>query len=62
METAFWDILGRKSSLVFGRECGSATIWMLSVLLQRTIIWLLGLDAFLPYGIIFAFPLIVQVF
>ncbi len=61
METLFWDALGRKPSLVFGQECGSATIWMFVALLQRTIVWFLKLDGYFPFGLFFAFPLLVQV-
>jgi hypothetical protein len=61
MEAIFWDFLGRKQALIFGEECGSATVWMLAALVQRTVICYLRLDSFIPYGLIFAFPLLVQV-
>ena len=56
-----WDLLGKKLCLVFGKECGSACIWMVCSLLLRTILTALRLDSTIPSGIIFAFPYFIQV-
>lgn len=58
---AFWNILGRKSSQLFGRECAGSTIWMIFSLCLRSLITTLKLDQLLPNGIIFALPIFFQV-
>ena len=55
-----WDVLGKKSSLLFGRECLSAAIWMLFTLVLRSTLWLFGLLPYIPYGVIFALPMFIQ--
>jgi len=54
------DVLGRQTSLAFGVECGAATLWMLAVLVLRTILAVVvpggGALAFVPHGFVFAFP------
>lgn len=55
-----WNILGKKLSLLFGRESARAAIWMFIVLLLRMIVKVLRLDSIIPHGFIFAFPLLVQ--
>ena len=57
-----WDnILGKKASLTFGQECASATIWMFVILVLRTVLLLLGLTPFVPNGLVFSFPFLIQV-
>lgn len=61
MEAVLWDALGKKPAMVFGEEGGSAAIWMFISLIQRTILCFTGLDQYIPFGAIFAFPFLVQV-
>jgi hypothetical protein len=57
-----WDnILGKKASLTFGQECASAAVWMLVVLVLRSVLLLGGLEGALPRGVVFSFPLLIQV-
>ena len=55
-----WELLGQKLSQLFGRECASAAILMFISLCIRWVTYLLGLEDKLSLGLIFAFPLIVQ--
>jgi len=54
------DVLGRQTSLAFGLECGAATLWMLGVLVLRSVLAVVipggGALALVPHGFIFAFP------
>lgn len=61
IDTLFWNALGRKGPLLFGEECGSAAVWMLLVLIQRSILILLRIEQYVPSGLIFAFPILIQV-
>lgn len=61
MIEAVWDLLGKKTCLVFGKECGSACIWMIFSLIVRAIIILIGLEQYIPCGVVFAFPYFIQV-
>jgi hypothetical protein len=45
-----WDLLGRKLSLLFGRECAKVSIWMFFALIIRNIIIILKLDKYIPNG------------
>eukprot|EP01038_Epipyxis_sp_PR26KG_P009923 gene9923-13347_t len=55
-----WGALGSDVSLLFGQECGGATIWMIFILIQRAVLILLHIDKYIPFGLNFAFPLFVQ--
>ncbi len=61
MDTLLWTSLGKRGPLLFGEECGSAALWVFLALLQRCILILLRIEAYVPSGLIFAFPLILQV-
>ena len=61
MIEAVWDLLGKKICLVFGRECGSACIWMIFSLLIRSLITFIGLEQYVPCGVVFALPYFIQV-
>ena len=61
IDTLFWNSLGKRAPLLFGEECGSAALWTFLALIQRCILILLRLEAFIPSGFIFAFPIIIQV-
>lgn len=61
MIEAVWDLLGKKICLVFGRECGSACIWMVFSLLIRSLITFIGLEQYVPCGVVFALPYFIQV-
>jgi hypothetical protein len=57
-----WDnVLGKKVSQTFGQECASAAIWMFFILMLRSALLLLGLTPYVPNGIIFSFPYLIQV-
>ena len=56
-----WDLLGKKLCLVFGKECGSACIWMMCSLLLRALLTAVRLEHHVPTGFIFAFPYFIQV-
>ena len=56
-----WDLLGKKLCLVFGKECGSACIWMMCSLLLRAVLAAVRLEHHVPIGFIFAFPYFIQV-
>ena len=57
-----WDnVLGKKVSQLFGQECASAAIWMLTVLLLRSTLCMLGLVTYIPNGLIFSSPFLIQV-
>ena len=62
VDTLFWSSLGKKGPLLFGEECASAALWMFLALLQRCVLLLLRIEPYVPTGIIFAFPLLLQVF
>lgn len=53
-----WEILGDELSISFGREAGSAAIWMFTCLLVR--LALFKVEFLVPLGIIFAFPYFIQ--
>jgi len=61
VDTLFWSSLGKRGPLLFGEECGSAALWMFLALLQRCLLILLRVEPYIPSGLIFAFPLILQV-
>ncbi len=61
VDTLFWSSLGKKGPLLFGEECASAALWMFLALLQRCVLLLLRIEPYVPTGIIFAFPLLLQV-
>ena len=61
IDTLFWSILGGKGPLLFGEECGSAAVWMILALAQRCILLLLRIERYVPSGLIFAFPMLIQV-
>mmetsp|Transcript_16521 Transcript_16521/g.16628 ORF Transcript_16521/g.16628 Transcript_16521/m.16628 type:complete len:257 (+) Transcript_16521:62-832(+) len=54
-----WDLLGREISLIFGRDCASATIWMFCCLIFRWVTLLTHFD-YIPLGVIFALPYFIQ--
>ncbi len=56
-----WDLLGKKLVIAFGRECASASIWMFEILIIRSILSLLSISRFIPYGLIFALPSAIKV-
>jgi hypothetical protein len=56
---ALWSVLGRKSSQMFGKECGGSALWMFFSLFLRSLTVWLGLPT--PHGIIFALPIFFQV-
>jgi hypothetical protein len=56
-----WELLGWNIFQLFGRECGSSMLWMVISLLLREILILFGIEAGIPYGIIFAFPFVMRV-
>ncbi len=56
-----WNTLSKKSCLLFGKECGSVTVWVLITLLMKTILYLCRLEGFIARGFIFASPLVIQV-
>jgi hypothetical protein len=58
---ALWETLGGDAFQLFGRECGSSAIWMVICLFLRELLVLLRLESYCPYGIIFAFPLLIEV-
>ena len=45
-----WDLLGKKLSLLFGRECAKVSIWMFFALIIRNIIIILKIDKYIPNG------------
>lgn len=57
----FWTILGGSTALLFGRESASAMSWMLIALSARFLVQLFRLDGFVPIGILFASPYVLQV-
>lgn len=61
IDTFFWSSLGRKGPQLFGAECGSAAIWVFLALVQRGILTLLKVEQYIPSGLIFSFPLLIQV-
>jgi hypothetical protein len=61
IDTLFWSSLGKKGPLLFGEECGSAAVWMLLALVQRSILILLRIESYVPSGLLFAFPMLIQV-
>jgi hypothetical protein len=61
MVSKMWEILGNDTLILFGNECGGATIWMSIILLQRSVLKLLGYEEYIPHGLIFALPLFIQV-
>lgn len=55
-----WKYLGTNLSLLFGTECACAAVWMFISLLLRSITVILRINSVVPYGIIFAAPLFIQ--
>lgn len=53
-------ILGQELSILFGKECASASLFMFICLFLRFIVVLLNISPGFPSGFIFAFPLIIQ--
>lgn len=58
---ALWNVLGRKSSQLFGKECSRSAIWMFFSLFIRLCVFLLGINSIIPNAIIFALPFWFQV-
>lgn len=57
-----WDnILGKKVSQAFGQECASAAIWMCFILLVRSALSVVGWTSYVPNGLLFSFPYLIQV-
>ena len=62
MIESLWFALSNKRILFFGNECRTAYVTMLSFLFIRGFLHLCRLQWIIPYGVIFAFPQIFQVF
>lgn len=58
---SLWEVLGRKPAQLFGRECASSAIWMMVSLFIRFILIACKVHEYVPLGIIFAFPYLIQV-
>jgi hypothetical protein len=56
-----WDLLGNDLSLLFGKECAAAAMWMFWCLLFRLVLLIVRLERYVAFGIIFAFPFLIQV-
>lgn len=55
-----FDLLGKSTALRFGRECASATIWMLCILLIRSALSTVGCLSLVPNAFVFALPFLIQ--
>ena len=60
MIESIFELLGQKISQVFGKDCASASILMFISLGIRLIVILSGTEKYLPLGLIFASPYLVQ--
>mmetsp|Transcript_14638 Transcript_14638/g.24230 ORF Transcript_14638/g.24230 Transcript_14638/m.24230 type:complete len:284 (-) Transcript_14638:1106-1957(-) len=60
IDSIFWTSLGNDGSLLFGKECGSAALWMILALVQRSVVAFLRIESFVPYGFLYSFPLLIQ--
>ncbi len=58
----FWCSLGGNTAQLFGKESASSMVWMLISLSTRFLLQLFRIDSFVPFGLIFAFPYILQVY
>lgn len=53
-------VLGSQTALLLGTESAAVTVWMLVVLSLRSVLASLGLLSFVPHGLVFALPLLMQ--
>lgn len=56
-----WNALGSSSAILFGEECASVAVWTFVVLLIRAVLYMINAEDFVPFGLLFAFPLLVEV-
>lgn len=61
IELYFWNILGSSVAVLFGEECAAAACWTILVLTIRCILYCTYLEPYVPYGLIYALPVLVEV-
>jgi len=54
------SVLGKKLALLFGKECLRSATWMCISLFVRYLVVVFYLESYIPVGIIFSFPYIIQ--
>ena len=57
----FSSILGKKLALLFGKECLRSSTWMCISLFIRYLVSVFYLEKYIPIGMIFSFPYIIQI-
>lgn len=55
------SILGKKLALLFGKECLRSSTWMCISLFIRYLVSVFYLEKYIPIGMIFSFPYIIQI-
>lgn len=56
-----WSALGGSPALLFGEECASVATWTFLVLLLRTVLYFTYAEPFIPNGLVYALPILIQV-
>lgn len=58
---SIWEFLGKRSIILFGKECASVAVWMCFSLILRFIVVSVRLTSIVPHGLIFSCPYFIQV-
>lgn len=61
VEAVVWKLLNKEVSVHFGTECAAVATWTVIVMVIRFVLQLAKIIDYVPVGLIFAFPLIIQV-
>jgi hypothetical protein len=61
VEAIVWKLLNKEVSVHFGTECAAVATWTVIVMVIRFVLQLAKIIDYVPVGLIFAFPLIIQV-
>lgn len=61
VEAIVWKLLNKEVSVHFGTECAAVATWTVIVMVIRFVLQLAKIIDYVPLGLVFAFPLIIQV-
>lgn len=61
LEDTLWKVLSKRQSILFGRECLAAGLWSFLAIFLRLVLYFCRCEAWISYGLIWAFPYSIQV-
>lgn len=61
IDLLIWNVLGGSPAITFGEECASVAVWTMVALLMRTILYFSFMEPYVPYGLVYAFPMFIEV-